>query len=126
MENLKKNTTQKRHWSLTVLLTFMIITNSVIGFRLIFFSFYVNHPFLPKWSFGFVGITNIINAICAIAIFRWKKWGFWGLCISALLLLIISLSLSMFRGAFSGVLSVLILYGVLQIGEKNKGWPQLE
>jgi len=126
MEISENDTTKKRHGCLTVLLIAMIIANSVVGFQNIALSFSGRYLALPKWSLGIVGILGIINAICAIAIFRWKKWGFWGLCLSALVILIINLSLNLVGGAFAGFIGVLILYGVLQIGQENKGWSQLE
>lgn len=85
----------------------------------------------PIWVFIVFIISSVFNIVCAIALFMWKKWGFWGYCTSTVLVL--ALNLIYFRSGIlttiisitSSILFVLILFGMLHIGGKNKGWPQL-
>ena len=57
---------------------------------------------------------------------KWKKWGFWGLVASSIIVLILNISLGMGPLALLGLVSIALVYGVLQIGTESKGWPQLD
>lgn len=76
-------------------------------------------------------VTYLLYLLSAVALFKWKKWGFWVYVAAALAPGIIYL----ITGAeyiftllllFNAAIFIAILYGVLHIGEGNKGWPQLE
>lgn len=72
-------------------------------------------------------VLSLLNLVCAIVLFHWKKWGFWGFCVSSVIGLVVNLQIGLGIGpAIIGLVGVLLLYGVLHIGKKNKGWPQLE
>jgi hypothetical protein len=65
--------------------------------------------------------------VCTIALFRWKKWGFWGFCVSSVVAIVVNLSGGLGIGSYlSGLIMIGLMYGVLQIGRENKGWPQLD
>lgn len=127
-------TAQKnRHGCLTAWLIFIIATNSIIALiSLLLYT--VGNPLiegtLPANSSWFIPVSAalcIFNVICAVALFRWKKWGFWGFLGSSVAAFVINLSIG--EGIVSslvGFLGVVILYGVLNIGEQNKGWSQLD
>lgn len=71
---------------------------------------------------------GIINLICTIALLRWKKWGFWGFGLSSIVIFVFNFlvaQLGLFNSLL-GLLGTVLLYIVLQIGNQNKGWPQLE
>ncbi len=85
----------------------------------------------PIWVFVVFIMFTVFNIACVVALFMWKKWGFWGYFASSALAL--TINLIYFRSGIlttvisisASILAVLILFGVLQIGGKNKGWPQL-
>ena len=85
----------------------------------------------PVWVFYVLILTVIFNIVFVIALFMWKKWGFWGFCATSGVSLAINLiyfsrgTVPILISVISGLLLVLILFGVLHIGKKNKGWPQL-
>jgi hypothetical protein len=118
-----------RHWGLTTWLVLLIILNS--GNALISLldpgasrEFY---PGAPAGASGILIILSLFNAVCALALFRWKKWGFWGFCVSAVVTFMVNLSIGLgITSLLRGVAGVAFLYGVLQLGNENKGWPQLD
>ena len=84
-------------------------------------------PNAPRSAFPVSIVFSLVNLVCAVALFQWKKWGFWGSCASGVVALVVNLSIGLgVRPALLGVVGVPLLYGVLHIGEENKGWPQLK
>lgn len=120
---------KERHGCLTTYLVFMIIVNSCLSLLYLFGSEWLrrNGAATPNWAFWCLAVGGIVNVLCAVALLRWKKWGFWGFVASAIAIFIVNLSIGLGPSSIlAGAVGVAILYGVLQIGEKNKGWPQLE
>lgn len=118
-----------RHGCLTAYLVVMIVANSAFALVYLFGSEAVrrNTPSMPQWVFPVLIVVGIFNLICAIALFRWKKWGFWGFAASAVVAFFVNLSIGIGPGfALFGLLGVAILFGVLHIGNEDKGWPQLD
>lgn len=123
---------KKRHGCLTAYLILMLIANFLVVLIYSFFLLASNAmqqsmPDIPGWVVSILCLFAIFNILCAIALFKWKRWGFWGFCASAVIIFIINLSIGV--GIFQsvmGLLGVAILFGVLQIGKENKGWPQLD
>lgn len=121
--------TKSRHGCLTAWLVLMIIANAASGLIYIFGGSTVRSTFpgAPGWAFPALIVFSLVNLVCAIAIFQWKKWGFWGFCASSILVGFVNLSIGLGIGTtLGGLIGLAILYGVLQIGNENKGWPQLE
>ena len=121
---------KNRHGCLTAYLVFMMIMNSGAALLYLFGADLVlqGMPNMPEWSFPVLIIMSIFNLVCAVSLFRWKKWGFWGFVASGLIVIIVnhmSIGLST-ASALGGIVGIAILYGVLQIGKENKGWPQLD
>lgn len=117
---------KKRHGCLTAYLIFMLIANA--GVSLVYLSqgsTIEQNANLPSWAVPTLALFGIFNLVCAIALFKWKKWGFYGFVGSALIVTVINYicGLGVQLGGFIGIA---ILYGVLQIGKKNKGWNQLD
>ena len=120
---------KQRHGCLTAYLVFIIIANSASAFMYIVGREAIrqNLPDMPDWAFPVLIAFGVLNLVCAIALFKWKKWGFWGFTFSACIVLVVNLAIGLSPAqAFGGLIGVAILYGVLQIGRTNKGWPQLE
>jgi len=120
---------KKRHGCLTAYLVLAIILNSATALLYLFGAGAIKRssPNIPDWAFPVLIVLVLFNLACAIALLRWKKWGFWGLVASAAVTLGVNLTIGLgLSSAVVGVLGVLFLYGVLQIGKDNKGWPQLD
>lgn len=122
-------TGKERHGCLTAYLIFMIVVNSAISLLYLFGSDRlqrVGTP-TPAWTFWALAALGVINVISAVALLRWKRWGFWVFVASALGVFAVNLALGLGPlSGIGGVVGVLVLYGVLQIGKEKKGWSQLE
>jgi hypothetical protein len=57
-----------------------------------------------------------------------EKWGFWGFCAVNIIGIVadIGLGISIVWPLVAMLISIAVLYGVLNIGQNNKGWPQLD
>ena len=120
---------KKRNGCLTAYLLLAIVLNSATALLYLFGAGAIKRsaPNIPDWGFPVLIVLVLFNLACAIALLRWKKWGFWGLVASAAVTLCVNLAIGLgLSSAVVGVLSVLLLYGVLHIGKDNKGWPQLD
>lgn len=120
---------KSRHGCLTAWLVLMIIANSASALMYLLGSDAIRQalPNAPGWAFPVLIVFSLFNLVCAIALFQWKKWGFWGFCVSSVVALVVNLSIGLGIGpAVGGLIGVALLYGVLQIGKENKGWPQLD
>ena len=84
-------------------------------------------PNAPSWSPYVLAVGCAFNVILTISVFRWKKWAFYAFCVVAGFTFILNLliGVSLFS-AILGLIGPALLYGVLQIGDANKGWPQLK
>ena len=120
---------KNRHGCLTAWLVLMLIANGASGLMYLLGSEAIRRslPNAPGWAFPVLIVFSLFNVVCAVALFQWKRWGFWGFCVSSLVALVVNLSIGLGMGsALAGLVGVILLYGVLQIGTENKGWPQLE
>jgi len=120
---------KKRHGCLTSWLVFMVLANSITSLVYLFARQVIKQavPEIHDWAFFVLAIVGIFNIICTVALFNWKKWGFWGFLGSSVTTLVVNLSIGVgILQSFSGLIGIVILYGVLNIGETNKGWTQLE
>jgi hypothetical protein len=119
--------TKQRHGCLTAFLILMIIANSLVSIN------YVVNLFISgssgntgTWFLLAFIIIGLCSVLCAILLFRWRKIGFWAYCGLGALAIILNLALGAGIISFTSLVSIAVLYGVLQIGKANKGWPQLE
>ena len=111
---------KRRHGCLTAYLIVAIIAN--VGVAL----YYVLEG-LAAFAIGAIFIVLLIfNIICFVALFKWKRWGFWGCVVCVIAGLCLNLYIGLGSVSFSGLIGLAVLYGVLQIGKENKGWPQLD
>ncbi len=120
---------KQRHGCLTAWLVLMIVANSATALVYLLGSAAIRQslPNTPTWVFPVLATLGIFNVVCSVALLQWRKWGFFGFIVSALAAFGVNLTigLSVVQACF-GLLGVAILYAVLQIGNENKGWPQLE
>jgi hypothetical protein len=111
---------KQRHGCLTALLVVMIVANSAVALYYVFEG-------LAVFILGAILIIGaIFNVVCVIALLKWKKWGFWGCVASSIIALCLNLYMGLGPLSFLGLIGIAVLYGVLQIGKENKGWPQLD
>ena len=120
---------KQRHGCLAAYLILMIVANSLMA--LIYLlgsgSMREQYPDAPRWGFPVLAVLGIVNVICAIALFSWKELGFFGFLATSLVASIVNFAIGLnIIQALAGLVGLAILYGVLQIGNGNKGWPQLE
>ena len=120
----KQTPPKVRHGCLTVWLIFIIIGNVMTSVLLLNVS--AAEANIAGWVKGLdIGLSLWI-AICAGALFLWKKWGFYGFVLAAVISIALNVALKQYLYILSPVISVAILYGILQIGGANRGWTQLE
>jgi len=121
---------KKRHWALTLYLVFEIVILSIgfVSYRYIggSMAYTQTFPNAPGWAFPVLRYICLFHIMCIGAIFRWKKWGFWGAVASSLVAVVINIMMDdKLIENITGLISIAILYGVLQIGGERKGWTQL-
>lgn len=120
---------KQRHGCLTAWLVLVIVVNALVGLVYLFGSSAVAStlPSSRGWTIPVLAILAAANVACAVALFLWKRWGFYGVVAISVVAFAINLALgiNVVQAAF-GLVGVAVLYGVLQIGDANKGWPQLE
>jgi hypothetical protein len=119
--------TKQRHGCLTAFLIALILAcvlNSIITGISLFSPANYGNPQI--WVLLVTIVIGLCYILCIILLLSWRKIGFWAFCGLGAFEIILNLLLG------AGVLSLLplvitaVLYGVLQIGSYNKGWPQLE
>ncbi|HCS38553.1 MAG TPA: hypothetical protein DIW44_03075 [Anaerolineaceae bacterium] len=114
----KKN----RHGCLTAYLIFMILANT--GALIMYLV--QEYNFAP-WVIPTLIVLLLSNITVTIALFMWKRWGFLLVCFNATASFVINLIIGVsILQALMGFVGIGVLYGVLQIGKNNKGWPQLD
>ena len=120
---------KKRHGCLTAWLIFMIVANSLATLVYLLAGEIIRQN-LPEFPVGMILVLAglcAFNVVCAVALFNWKIWGFYGFVATSILALVANLNAGTHPvKALLGLLGVVLLYAVLQIGNENKGWTQLE
>jgi hypothetical protein len=128
---------KRRHGCLTAWLILMIVGNTL---GLLANAFFALNPkayeaaatqqgirAVPSLTFVLLTCLSVLSIACAVALFKWKKWGFYGFLGVSVAAFIINLSIGInLVQSLLGFVGVALLYGVLNIGEENKGWTQLE
>jgi len=120
---------KKRHGCLTAFLIFTLVANAAGALMFLLGGQMLKEgsPEVSAWTFPVLGVLAALNLVFAIALFKWKKWGFWGFVVTTLAALAVQIPGGYGIGqSLTGLIGVIVLYGVLQIGKENKGWPQLE
>ena len=119
---------KRRHGCLTAWLTLMVAGNFILAIFYLVSSASSSRSLSSgtEWTLPATIILMLFNMVCAIALFKWKKWGFWGICVSSTIVFVVNLSSGLgIIPTLSGLVGVILLYGVLHIGNEKKGWPQL-
>lgn len=127
---------KSRHPGLTIYLIFLMVGSAVAAIALLLSASSLQNPLkLPPWYFPMAAALYAMNIIFAVGLFRWKRWGFAGFVFTAFMGSILNLAGGIVGGqplgtvllqVVGGLVSVGLLYAVLQMGTTNKGWHQLE
>ena len=120
---------KQRHGCLTAWLILMIIANSLTALIYLFASGLImrNLPHAPAWTAPMLAVIGMANVVFSIALFQWKRWGFFGFLATGILTFVINLMIGLgIVQSVLGLLGIVLLYAVLQIGGEKKGWTQLE
>jgi hypothetical protein len=106
----------------------MIIANSAVA--IFYLLAVIRSTIIPsesRWEFPVMIGSSLFNVVCAVALYQWKMWGFWGFGVSNLVALVVGLSIGLgICTSISGMVGLILLYGVLHIGRDKGGWGQLE
>ncbi len=120
---------KSRHIVLAIYLILLIAGNALFALVFLFLIPVLRQtsPNFPVLGFPMLSALHTINLLCAIGLWRWKMAAFFGYALSAVFIAGVQLigGLGVLT-AISGLASVALLYAILQIGDTNKGWTQLE
>ena len=103
---------KKRGGCITAFLIFMFIINPLLAIYYLFAGEFIMEslPGIPAWSLPVLAVFGLINLGLAIAIWKWKRIGIYGLWVSAVLVLIINLTIGLTPvQSFMGLLGPLII-----------------
>jgi hypothetical protein len=120
---------KKRHGCLTAYLVLIIAGSSIAMFYIPLAATAPDPTIhLPAWLIGLEVFFGLFNIVCAFALLGWKKWGFWGLCSSNVAGFVVLLVMGelLIIAVINVIISTGILLWALNIGDDDKGWPQLE
>ena len=114
MENNETNqiTEKKRGGCITAFLILMFIANPLMSIYYLMAGDTVKQalPSIPDWAIPVLAIFGLINLGLAIAVWNWKKIGIYGFWATAIIILVINLSIG-----FSPIQSLLGLLGPIII-----------
>lgn len=119
---------KQRHGCLTAWLTIMIILNSIISLVYLASAAGAYSALrLPTFALLLLSLVGIANVACAIALFKWRKAGFYGFIGTSAVAFVVNLSIGLgIVPSLLGLGGAGMLYGVLQIGNEQSGWRQLD
>ena len=144
MENLTKenenatkeienvNILKQRHGCVTAWLIFWIIGFSLVAIIYLFaaeFILSITQGELSKTMIISSGIIALASVVFTVLLLRWKKIGFWGYVGVIIVGFVMNLNTGsgIVLSLLSGLISIAILYGVLQIKKNNvSAWENLE
>ncbi len=118
----------QRHGCLTAWLILMIVLNGLTALFTPLSATLVrnNLPNFPLWVLGVMTLCALLNVLYAVMLLKWKKWGFYGFCATTA----IAFSLNLYAGigifrSLLGLLGIIILYILLNIGGERKAWSHM-
>lgn len=127
-----KKTVSERHWFVTLYLWLAVLASPVSAA----FNFFPKEAFgsdaletMPNWLYMLSGISNLMYCASAIMLLKRIKWGFWMMCICSgfLLISILVSGNATVIAVGSGLISILIVFGILNIKKKGVSyWAQLK
>ncbi len=107
----------ERHGCVSAWLIFALVMNAIVALLYLYFA---NKPIqIPKLSvltlYCFI-ILLVLNLIFIAKLLKWKKSGFYGICVTTIIGFLINITVGLPpTPCIVGLLSIPILYGILQI-----------
>jgi hypothetical protein len=84
-------------------------------------------PNLTHTSVGIICVVSVLNVAFAIALLRWRRWGFYGFLGTTLVAFAVNLRIGLSLGhVANGLIGIVILVVLLNLGGENKAWRQLK
>jgi uncharacterized membrane protein YuzA (DUF378 family) len=128
--NKTDNNQKEHHGCVTAWLILLIVGNSIAALLILISVFFKNHySNMPMPVQIIMALLAIANIVFVIQLFRWKMIGFIGYTATAVIAIVIHLFIgdSSITQLIYGVLSIAILYAILQIkNNKKSAWEELE
>jgi len=106
----------------------MMVLNSLTALvtPLMYHAIKAVYPNASPLTTAILTAAGIANTICAIALFRWKRWGWFGFAVTSLIVLIVNVSIGVdFVHCLLGIVGVVVLYCLLELGGNNSAWNRL-
>ena len=83
-------------------------------------------PSFPDWAIPVLIACGLLNIVFAVALLGWKKWGFYGFGVMSILIFVVNIAAGLGAQSVPGLIGIVVLYAVLQIGGERNTWKQLE
>jgi len=131
MDTNEEASPKQRHGCVTVWLGFIIVASLgtavlyLLGSEGIARQLHIEDQ---AWILFILAGLCILNVVFAVALLNYKKWGFYGFTVNSGLAIVANLMCGLGPRSFTGVIGVIILFGILQIRDSAgvKGWDRLE
>lgn len=126
-KGLSSSEVQKRHWLLTMYLSFLFLRDSISVVAGIFFTIVVPESiFEDPLFFSFAFFVDMMNLVGTVALFKWKKWGFIVFIWATLIMSFVHMGAGRLPNALYGCLAHIgLLYLALNFGKERAAWPRL-
>jgi hypothetical protein len=133
METTNETTSavKQRHGCVTAFLILMIVLNSIGALTYLFAGDTISKNIpggVSDTMMISLAVLGVLNVVFAVMLYKWKRLGFWGFIITSMGAFAINMSIGL--GIFqsiSGLVGIVILFGVLQIKKDNiSAWTNLE
>lgn len=122
---------KNRHGCVTAWLILMIVANAATAIVYLFFGEIIDESLptlISQTKLLILAAIGLANLVFAILLLKWKKWAFWGFSATSLVTVGINISFGLGIGqSMLGLISVAILFGILQIKKDNiSAWKNLD
>jgi hypothetical protein len=124
----RKDAPKQRHGCATAWLTLMVASNTGVPIMILARGDEIRRqvPDYPDWAMPAGVVACLLNIVFILALFAWQKWGFYGLVAMSALGFAMNLAAGLGAQAAVGLVGIVILFLVLQIGGERSTWKQLE
>ena len=113
-----------RFWIITSVASLLILPVLDRIERLPFFR--EEFPNYEGWAIIPWGVGSVLVIVFSVALLARRMWGFIGLWVVGLASMAVNIALGVkFAHAVSGLIGLLILYWLLQVGGEKSGWSKL-
>ena len=126
-KGLSSSEVQKRHWLLTMYLSFLFLRDSIsVVAGILFTIVYPESIFEDPLFFSFAFVVDMMNLVGTVALFKWKKWGFILFICANFIMGLVHMGAGRLPNALYGCLAhIVLLYLALNFGKERAAWPRL-